>query len=145
MTGQYAIKMSHLKNKSEILAEAAKLLHDNCYYPAVAHSAYYSCYQLLKHIWLYSLKKTELDYAKELREQKIKIGSHDFLINKIAEHIKEAGQKDCQEHFRIINKNILKLKQLRHEADYEDSLFDSSKSSFSLSLSNTIASILKKY
>jgi hypothetical protein len=51
------IYMSNLQNKSDILKEVAVMLHNKNMYPAVAHSAYYSCYQLLKHIWLYRMGK----------------------------------------------------------------------------------------
>ena len=53
--------MSELQNKSEINYESARYLHDQGNYPSVAHCTYYSCYQLLRHIWLYSLMKSETD------------------------------------------------------------------------------------
>ena len=142
--------MSYLQNKSEILNDAAKLLHDKTYYPAVAHSAYYCCYQLLKHIWLYSLRKTDSDFTQELIQHKTQtgdknIGSHEFLINQITIYIKNSNKKDCRKHSFDFNNNIVQLKKLRRIADYEDSLFDSSKSSSALSLSTDIIPILKKY
>jgi len=135
--------MSHLQNKSEVLKDAAGLLHNKNLYPAVAHSAYYSCYQLMKHIWLYSLCKTENELAVQSSVQNI--GSHEFLINQISIYIKNSGKRDCDEHFRNFNQKIGQLKKLRRNADYEDALFDSSKSSSSLSLSTDIIPILKKY
>jgi len=140
--------MTHFKNKSEILIDAAKLLHKNNYYPAVAHSAYYSCYQLMMHIWLYSLHKTEVDFSRELRQYKTSIsdiGSHEFLINQIYNYIKCSNKKDCIEHSLDLNNKIVKLKKLRRNADYENSLFDTLKSSISLSLSKDIILILQKY
>jgi len=135
--------MSHLSNKSEMLAEAAVLLHDKTYYPAVAHSAYYCCYQLLKHIWLYRMEKSQKDLDSHFSLPHT--GSHEFLINQIANYIKKSDKKDCQDHFRIFNNKIGQLKKLRCDADYNDNLFDSSKSSSSLSLSTDIIPILKKY
>ena len=140
--------MRHLQNKSGILEAAAKLLHREDYYPAVAHSAYYSCFQLFKHIWLHSLLKTENDLSNELRQYKATngdIGSHEFLINQIVLYIKKTGKKDCSSHALALNNKIIQLKRLRQCADYEDSLFDSSKSSHSLSLSADIIPILKQY
>jgi vacuolar-type H+-ATPase catalytic subunit A/Vma1 len=136
--------MSHLKNKSEMLSAAAKLLHENAYYPAVAHSAYYSCYQLLKHIWLYSMGKTELELERRTGSS-MRIGSHDFLINQAISYIGKSGKKDCTIHARDVGSKIVQLKKFRTNADYTDTLFDSSKSSQSLSLSNEILPILKKY
>ena len=135
--------MSHLQNKSEIFKASAKLLHDNDYYPAVAHGAYYSCYQLLKHIWLYVMGKTETELDLQIRYANL--GSHDFLINQISIYIKSSKKKDCEDNFRNFNKNILSLKKLRHEADYKDSLFDRTKSSNSLLLSTDVINILNKY
>jgi len=70
--------MSNLQNKSEIFFEAAKLLHEKNYYPAVAHSAYYSCYQLFRHFWLYSMNKTESELNYEVGNTSDR--SHEYLI-----------------------------------------------------------------
>jgi len=131
--------MSHLQNKSEILVEVAKLLHDKTYYPAVAHSAYYSCFQLLKHIWLHKMSKTEQELISKNRNSKE--GSHEVLINEICSFIKASSPSDC----RNINSKITQLKRLRVNADYDDSVFDSKKSANSLLLSKEIIPILKKY
>jgi hypothetical protein len=135
--------MSHLQNKSEMLSDAAKLLHDKTYYSAVAHSAYYSCYQLLKHIWLYSMGKTENELGTGISTARI--GSHEYLINQTVHYIENSKKKDCINHARIIGNTITQLKKMRTNADYSDTLFDSSKSSISISLSDDIIPILKKY
>jgi len=135
--------MSHLQNKSEILSDAAILLHNKTFYPAVAHSAYYSCFQLLKHIWLHEMKKTQQEL--ETQCSKGRLGSHEFLINKIGSYIKNSNKPNSITDFRDFNNKITQLKKLRTKADYDDSLFDSSNSSNSLSLSNDIIPILKKY
>ena len=134
---------SQLQNKSEILQDAAKLLHDKTFYPAVAHSAYYSCYQLLKHIWLYGMEKSqeELNTQSSLSH----LGSHEFLINEIGKYIKNSKNRTANSDFRDFNNKIGQLKTLRTKADYDDDLFDSSKSLNSLSLSDEIVPILKKY
>jgi hypothetical protein len=135
--------MSNLQNKSDILKDAAVLLHDKSMYPAVAHSAYYSCYQLLKHIWLYRMGKTqqELDAKCSMSH----IGSHEFLINEIGQYIKKSSNKKGIDDFRVFNTNITQLKKLRVSADYDDSVFDSSKSYISITLSSLLTPILKKY
>ncbi len=70
--------MSNLQNKSEIVKDAAELLHNKNYYPAVAHEAYYCCYPLLKHIWLYDMKRTQQESDTQCRL--CHLGSHEFLI-----------------------------------------------------------------
>ncbi|MDR2811400.1 MAG: HEPN domain-containing protein, partial [Tannerellaceae bacterium] len=117
--------MSHLQDKSKDLVSAANLLHTNKLYPAVAHSAYYCCLQLMKHIWLYSLGKSEPNPKNSL---------HDLLINEIGRYILETNQND----FRVFNNNIKQLKRLRVKADYSDDNFDVVNSNNSLTLSKEI-------
>ncbi len=135
--------MSHLQNKSDMSAAVAKLAHDNGYFSAVAHGAYYSCYQLLKHIWLHSMGKTEAELKAGIDDSKQ--GSHKYLINQTISYIENSGKKDCRDHERDIGNKITQLKRLRTKADYSDSVFDCKESSKSLSLSNSITTILKKY
>ena len=135
--------MSNLRNKSEILRDAAKLLHERSLYPAVAHGSYYSCYQLLKHIWLYSMNKTEAELV--LGENNSRQGSHEYLINQTVYYIEKSGKTDCKIHARDVQNKIAQLKKLRISADYSDTAFDFSKSSNSISLSNDIIPVLKKY
>ncbi|OAV73361.1 hypothetical protein Barb6_00329 [Bacteroidales bacterium Barb6] len=137
------VKMSNLQNKSAISQDAAMLLHDKSLYPSVAHCSYYSCYQLLKHIWIYTIEKTQQEL--DAKCSTAKTGSHELLINEVGRFIKHSGKKDCLKHFREFNSGILQLKRLRVDADYSDSLFDSSKSKRSLDLAALILPILKKY
>lgn len=136
--------MSNLSNKSEINVDAAKLLNDKNLYSAVAHCAYYACYQKLKHIWLYQLHKTEQE-LENLGRTNTRMGSHEILINEIGTFIKDSGSKNFIDDFRVYNSNILQLKRLRTKADYEDTVFDYSNSSKSISLSNVIIPVLNKY
>lgn len=136
--------MSNLSNKSEINIDAAKLLNDKNLYSAVAHCAYYACYQKIKHIWLHRQGKTELE-LEQLGRTKPRMGSHEVLINEIGTFIKSSGSKNVIDDFRVYNNNILQLKKLRTRADYEDTIFDSTSSSKSLTLSNEIIPVLSKY
>jgi|YelNatPaOPRAMG01_1025707.scaffolds.fasta_scaffold45379_1 uncharacterized protein (UPF0332 family) len=136
--------MSNLSNKSEINVDAAKLLNDKYLYSAVAHCAYYACYQKLKHIWLYQQHKTEQE-LEILGRTKTRMGSHEILINEIGSFIKNSRSKNFIEDSRVYNNNILQLKRLRRKADYEDTVFDSTNSSKSISLSNEIIRVLNKY
>lgn len=129
--------MGHLKNKSELNLGAAELLHQQSYYPSVVHCAYYSCIQLMKHIWLNSMGKTEQD-LKVLNNSNNQ-GSHEILINQLKSFIQSKSQND-----RDFNRDILILKRLRVNADYDDISIDYTKSNQSISLSKATLSILKK-
>jgi hypothetical protein len=140
--------MSHLTNKSATLSSAAALLHENELYPAVAHSAYYCCVQQMKHIWLYSMQRTEEDlkYRNQSKNgdftsPKKKTGLHEFLINNVVLHIKKSTTK--QER-RLFNNAIWQLRDLRVSADYFDKPFGMEDSKNSLSLSKKIMLTLQK-
>lgn len=131
--------MSHLTDKSKILIGTATLLNEKGANPAVAHCAYYCCVQLMKHIWLHSLHKTEQDLKNG--SKKHNMGTHEFLIRQIGSYIKRKNETD----FRCFNNDIVRLKTIRVDADYSDKPFDVNKSKNSLALSNKIAPILQKY
>lgn len=131
--------MSGFKNKSEINLESAELLHDNNQYPVVAHCAYYSCYQFMKHIWLYKMNKTELELENLCRNTTA--GSHEVLINQIRNFIKQTNQNDS----RDFNNWIGQLKKSRHESDYTDKIIDDPTSRKIIDTSKDTHKILKKY
>lgn len=137
--------MSILQNKAEINLDSAELLHNKGYYFPVAHCSYYSCFQLVRHIWFNSLHKTESDLklliASFKSNKAIEKGSHDVLINEIGKHIKTNNLDD----FRVFNNHIGQLKKLRTSADYDDIGFSYSDSQNSLALSKLIRPVLKKY
>ena len=135
--------MSYLKKKSDILCGAASFLHQEEYYPAVAHSAYYSCLQLNKHIWLHVLGKTEGDLEEECAKQKK--GSHEVLINTARNYIRESAKENSIEHARTFFSKIGQLKRLRVDADYEDVVFGERDSENSIALSKSLLPLLKKY
>lgn len=137
--------MSKLQDKSELNFSSAKLLHDKNIYPPVAHCSYYGCFQLIKHIWLNSLKKTDSDLKALIdsskKDKANPTGSHQVLINQISAYIKSKKEAD----FREFNNSILQLKKLRTTSDYDDLDFDYTKSNQCLQLSAIILPILKKY
>ncbi|MDR0864275.1 MAG: hypothetical protein LBO74_05005 [Candidatus Symbiothrix sp.] len=135
--------MSNLQNKSDILTDAAKFLHDKGWYPAVAHGAYYGCYQLSKHIWLHKMRKTQQEL--DMLCSSGKIGSHEVLINEVRNFMRDSKKTDCNNHMSDYYRLIGQLKRLRVKADYDDEIFDSSASRNAISLSDTIIPILKKY
>lgn len=132
-----------LQNKSEMLVAAAQLLHNNCLYNAVAHAAYYSCYQILKYIWLYSMKRTQIELDSNTSQSRI--GSHEYLLNEVVKYISNSQYKNSKKDARDLRNDIPQLKKLRIDADYSDTTFDYSKSRESIDLSSELLSILKKY
>jgi len=129
--------MRHLKNKSELNLGAAELLHQYSYYSSVVHCAYYSCIQLMKYTWLNSMGKSDND-LRNLNNSSSQ-GSHEVLINQIKIFIQSKSQNG-----RVFNRDILQLKRLRVNADYDEILIDSKKSNDSLILSKSSLNILKK-
>ncbi len=135
---------SKLKNKSEILHETAKILHDGNLYVGVAHAAYYSCYQMLKHIWLHSMSKTESELGENISMRRK--GSHEYLLNAIVMYIENRDvEAKGRGDYRIVRENISQLKRLRVKADYEDVDFSCEDSKRSITLSDKILPILKRY
>jgi hypothetical protein len=135
--------MSYLINKSIILQSASLLLHNHCLFPAVAHGAYYSCYQMMKHIWLYAMGKSELDL--NANSGRSIMGSHEYLTNEVIRFVGESNQRNATSDSRLLRNTIPQLKRLRTDADYNDAEFDFSKSLSSINLLNQIIPVLKKY
>ncbi|MDR1170327.1 MAG: hypothetical protein LBK97_05790 [Prevotellaceae bacterium] len=125
---------SALKIKSDELNKVANLLHSKKLYVAVAHSSYYCCLLLMKHIWLYSMNGTEEEILQS------KSGTHKFLIKETGKHIKAINLYDF-----LVFRQIRVLRDLRTDSDYSDKLFNEANSSNSLKLLNSIALVLKKY
>ncbi|MFA6400466.1 MAG: hypothetical protein WCX31_02405 [Salinivirgaceae bacterium] len=129
--------MSNLKNKSELNFAAAELLHKQSYYPSVIHCSYYSCIQLMKHIWLHKMNKTEQDL--EMLTKSSTEGSHEVLINQTGGFMKNKSID-----FRTFNNLMGQLKKLRVIADYKDVQIDNTVSYNSITLSKDSLLILKK-
>lgn len=129
--------MGHLKNKSELNLGAAELLHEQSFYPPVVHCAYYSCIQMMKHIWLNKIGKTE-EQLKDLCSDNNQ-GSHEVIINQLKIYIKSRSLND-----RDFNNDILQLKRLRVKSDYNNESIDYSISAESIQLSKSALAVLKK-
>lgn len=130
--------MGQLKNKSDINILAAELLHKQSYYPSVVHCAYYSCIQFMKHIWLTEMNKTEED-LRQLNQNSTD-GSHEVLINEIKKNL---TMQKLDSSSRVFYKDILQLKRLRVNADYDDLQIDSTISNNSITLSKSVLKNLK--
>lgn len=129
--------MRHLKNKSEINIAAAEYLDSESIYSPVAHCAYYSCYQFMKHIWLNSMNKTENDLV--LLTRNTTEGSHEVLINQIVKYLRTKNQDA-----RSFNTEIVSLKKLRHKSDYDNVEIGSDISANAIKLSKSSLVVLKK-
>ena len=135
-----AMQRSPLKTKSEMMQSAAQLLHDKDWYPCVAHAAYYSCYQLLLEVWLHTMNKTQAELDTGCKSN-LSLGSHEYLLNQIAVFIETKDKKDS----RLLRNEMPQLKKLRVKADYKNEEFLRPDSSKSLTISNKLIPILKKY
>lgn len=130
--------MGHLLNKSEINLGAADLLHKHQLYPAVAHCAYYSCVQLMRHIWINRMGNKIEELANIIRSQP-KEGSHEVLINQVKTYLKSKKLDD-----RKFNNEIIQLKKLRTKSDYDNIQIGLTVSTSSITLSKSAQSILRK-
>lgn len=133
------MQRSHLKNKSEFLEASADLLHNNNFYPGVAHAAYYSCFQLMKNIYMFVMGKSEQDLDSAVIQSSF--GVHEFILKEVASFI----QVKDSEASRLLRNKMPQLKRYRVKADYKNEDFDFDDSKMSISLSKEILKILKKY
>ncbi len=132
-----------LRNKSDMLIAAADLLHDKSYYLAVAHAAYYSCYQLLKYIWRHHLSRSQDEL--DVQTSQSRLGSHEFLLNEIVKYISGLRNTNSEEDARILRNDLPQLKRLRTDADYGEAVIGCEKSKEALDLSKKLLLILKRY
>ena len=121
-----------------MLEEVANLLHDKGYYLAVAHAAYYSCFQVMKCIWLYSMGKTQEELDSNTSQARM--GSHEYLLNEVVKYI-DSKKGDT----RYLRNNIPQLKELRTDADYYDTTIDYVTSKRAIDLSQEVLIILRRY
>lgn len=133
------MQRSHLKNKSEFLEASADLLHNKNLYPGVAHAAYYSCFQLMKNIYMFVMSKSEQDLETGVKQSRL--GLHEFILKEVSNFIQERNS----EASRVLRNKMPQLKKYRVKADYKDEEFDFDDSNKSILLSKEILKILKKY
>lgn len=89
------------------------------------------------------MQKTEQELDTNCSQTKI--GSHEYLLNEVAAFVKSTTKKDSNVDARTLRNELPQLKRLRTDADYNDSMFDITKSNDSLALSEKIIKVLKKY
>jgi hypothetical protein len=140
----FIIAMAYLKSKSELNRAAADSLYKSGQHPSAVHCAYYSCVQLMKHIIIHKVGKSEQQIEAEYRQvdtsgKRIYGGIHEYLIN-ILYNILLANNKDASK----FNSNVTQLKKLRGKSDYSDTFsVDSGISSTSIKLSDIVIKELK--
>ena len=135
------MRNSPLRDKSEMLVAAGDLLCNNGYYAAAAHAAYYSCYQMLKCIWMNPMGKSDDELGVDISQSRH--GSHEYLLNCVVRFI--GSQPMAYSDARQLRNEIPQLKKLRVDADYSDTIFDSEKGRNAIELSKRLVPILKKY
>lgn len=131
---------SRYKNKSGLFEAATGVLMSQCQYLPVPHSAYYSCYQLLKHIWLYTLNKTEEELQAQISLNGAK-ASHEYLINQIIPLVTDPHDRRAQRDF---SNKLIQLKLLRTQADYSDISVDRVFAENAIDLMKDLLRVLKK-
>lgn len=131
-------------NKSEMMYSAADYSFAKNLYVAVPHSAYYSCFLMMKWLWTTSMGKTENDLSN-LCKLNPRIGSHEVLINEVMKYIQSNSRnKDADVDSRDFNNQIVQLKRNRVKADYSDTEIDYYTASNAKETALNILNILKR-
>lgn len=129
--------MSHLKQKSIENLNAVTVLINHQAYAASIHCAYYSCVQLMKHIVIQVLNKSEneIDAALEKSRQPL----HVWLINTLSADLRQHNTAEATN----FNGLALRLKKARIKADYKDQAISSSEALMARTLVNQITTLLQ--
>lgn len=130
--------MSALTNKSDINYSSAEILQQKSHYCSTVHCAYYSSVQLMKHILLNNIGKSESQIKTESKGTNG--GSHIYMIAEVFAYLIKINNKESN----MFNTNIVSLKKLRERADYFDVNIDSATGKSSITLAESINKILKK-
>lgn len=135
--------MSYLKIKSEHNLSAAEILIKNGLHAPSVHCSYYSSFQLSK----FALKEfSGIDYQKQEEELNLlkqtksgKIGTHDYVINRLGNEIRNCSK----EAYLTFTNNIKELKKFRVESDYDNITVTDEQSTKSFRLSTELVQLLK--
>ncbi len=126
--------MSYLKQKSDENEKAALHLLNLNMFASSIHCTYYSCFQLILHIFLTKDVCSEYELSKIKKNE----GSHNETINKIASKIYSRDTK------RSFNSAMNTLKKFRREADYLNLEITSEKADKATDLNIKIKTYLNK-
>lgn len=131
--------------KSEKNLEAAKhLINSTTCFCSSVHCSYYSAFQYIKYflcnVHNISYQDQELLYSIYRNEDKDnKMGSHEFLIYKCFQYIKENDEAKSN----VFNTNIISLKNQRHKSDYKDKLINENNAKDSLAKAKAIKELIE--
>ena len=131
---------SRYKNKSGLFEVAIGVLMSQAQFLPVPHSAYYSCYQLMKHIWIHKFNRTEEELQAQISQNGAK-ASHEYLINQIVPLVTDSRDRRSARDF---SNDLLQLKILRTKADYSDCTIDREIAEKAIRLMSKILLILKR-
>jgi len=131
--------MSNWKIKSEQNKISAKLLINNSYYSSSVHCSYYSNIQLMLHILLTDLQKSEQEIDSEGHQgAQDEGGFHNWLKNSITRELFMRNNQLVPD----FNNFFGQLKGLRIKADYKNLEIIERRAKSGLDLSNSIEEIL---
>lgn len=138
--GPFLFPMSEYQAKSAICKTAAEQMNGSGLFAPVGHTAYYSCFLLLEHIWENPMAKTIADLRSLCPDGQ---NTHERLINEIRDYIRnERNNLRDSNHFYS---NMGRLRRLRMSADYDDLPFGRQDAFSSISLMNLTIPILNRY
>jgi hypothetical protein len=136
--------MSYLKQKSDQNIIAAEfLINEGLHAPSV-HCSYYGSFQLIKHTLSaffgisYKKQESELNVLKQSRGS-VRIGSHEYVINRFGEELRDLSKKE----YSSFSRNIKELKAFRNKSDYLNIEVTSKQSERAYRLSEEIVGMLK--
>lgn len=132
--------MSNFLKKSKKNYSIAIYLKDErqCFTPVI-HCWYYSCIQIISHIFKYVFSESENEITQNARSYKI--STHSYLIREITADLHFIDKKDALSFERKISE----LKELRNYADYKDELITEKQANDALTYTNQLRKILSKH
>lgn len=133
-----------MKNKSAQNIQSADLLNDKGYFDSSVHCSYYGCLQIVK---LTICKIGKIDFGTQAIESRAsEIGSHGYYLKTFKDIFKTDPKHKHDRKLNIdINKHvndILKLKELRVEADYSPEHIDPLKSTSAVSTAKSFSQFM---
>lgn len=134
----------NILSKSEKNLEAAKHLINNttCFCSSV-HCSYYSAFQYIKYFICNRLNINYLEqeslFSEYRNDNNSTMGSHDFLINKCYNYIKENDVAKSN----VFNTNIVSLKNQRRYSDYKDKPINEQHAKSALAKANAIKTLIE--
>lgn len=134
--------MSHLVQKSVINFNAAEILGTppNNHYCSAIHCSYYSCYQKARHVLFFDLGYDNDRLAREVRQNTMRLGSHDYLIKIVYEVLIETNVDNARDFKNKINE----LKSMRVVSDYNNESIGLDLYGHAMRLAESIIKVLNR-